>query len=219
MSVNFKYRLREKLAKKFCYTRLFETKTGIKIVNAHMRNENFHHSDIFYLNGEEIYLGFDALKDEYTLCGKTIIESPHFELMRLLDNGEQIESSEYCVRYKNGALDGRYPVIVNAKEIERFHNYFCKRKDEVENDIYLPVQVYKVGKLYYLADGKHRAALSCLMGKKIKCIEISNDFLKDSTRMWIYERMKKNNSCYKKNIELFETMIHETINNFNYENL
>lgn len=210
MSISLKYKLREKIARIFCYTRLFETKTGIKIINAHMRNEELIHSDIFYLNGENLYLGFDALKDNYTLCGSAITESPHLELMKLLDKGEKIENSEYCIRYKKGALDGRYPVIINDKEIQRFHDYFSRRKYEIENDIVLPVQVYKVSGIYYLADGKHRAALSYLINRRIKCIEISNDFLKDSTRLWIYERMKKSNSCYKKNIELFNKMIAKT---------
>lgn len=207
MSINFEYKVREKLARIFSYTKLFETKTGIKIINAHMRNDDLQHSDVFLLNGEDIYLGFDALNDDYTLCGKKIIESPHFELMKLLDKGEKIEESEYCIRYKIGALDGRYPVIVNDKEIQRFQDYFVKRKNEIKSNMYSPVQVYKIGDRYYLADGKHRAALSCLLNGKTKCIEISNDFLKDSTRMWIYEKMKKKQSCYRKNIELFNTML------------
>jgi hypothetical protein len=124
--------------------------------------------------------------------------------METLDLKQNVRKTKYCKRYEAGTLDSRSPVFISADMIERFEKIFEKRKKEVAEDSYAPVQVYRINDRLYIADGKHRAAMSAYLGIKIKCVEISDDFLKDSFRQWVYRKMCKKRTQYSCNISLFE---------------
>jgi hypothetical protein len=74
----------------------------------------------------------------------------------------------------------------------------------IENNSYEPVTVYYLKGKYYIADGKHRAALAALLRGYVKCEVISNDYLCDSYTLWILKRMKKQENLYGKNISFLE---------------
>ena len=59
---------------------------------------------------------------------------------------------------------------------------------------------------YYIADGKHRAALCRLYNKEVPYIEITFDYLIDSYRMWMYEKMLKKKKLYETNIKIYNML-------------
>lgn len=198
------YRIIEKLFNIFNITKIYENKVGIKMINSQLKNQKQYIINEIKLDKEDLYLGFDALKDSYTLCGVAIKDSPHYNFINTIKNGENIKSTDYYIRYSKGVLDGRKKKNIHNKDIKKFYEFYNIRKKEIENEIYKPIQVYKINDKYYIADGKHRAAFCAVMNKKIKCYEITDDFLKDSTRIWIYNKMCKNKELYSKNIRLFQ---------------
>lgn len=212
MFVSLFSRIIEKLFVIFNVTKIYESKVGIKIINSFLKNYNFNKLNSIILDKNMIYLGFDALIDKYSLCDISLVDSPHYYFMKALYDNENIKNTDYYYRYYHGILDGRRKRKINEDDIKHFNNMFNLRLEEIESGNYKPVQVYKIKKKYYIADGKHRAALCALCNKKIKCVEISTDFLLDSTRMKIYSMMKKSKNNYKKNIKLFESVIYDDNN-------
>lgn len=198
------YRCLNKLAKILDVSVLYQTKVGIKSLNQLMQSQELYSFNEFYANPNELYLGFDALKDAYTLVDVCIDNSPHFFLMEALNNHLSIKNTEYCQRYKAGTLDSRARVSLSHRELQRMEEKFALRKQEILEGRYAPVQVYRRNGKYYIADGKHRAALCTLFECPIKCVEISADFLKDSFRKWIYRKMYKKQKEYTRNLMLYE---------------
>lgn len=204
-------RVLEKLCRELYITAIYTGRYGVKIVNPLMKNYRVHVLREFNAQPDEIFLGFDALKDEHTLCGVCIADSPHLGLMQALERGEDPLKTEYAQRFSQGRLDGRTAWRVKPGDAEDFRRHFEARKEEILNDTVPPVQVYRVDGRLYLADGKHRAALCTMLGREIRCMEISNDFLKDTYRMWIYAKMQRHRQFYKKNICLFEKTLDDRI--------
>ena len=201
------WRISEKIAATLGFTAIKETKFGIKSINCILKNYNLQCSNIIYVDAEKLYLGFDALKDTYSLCGVNILNSPHYELMKTIEAGDDVSMSDYCKRCEKGALDGRSAIHMNRYEIERLKEFYKQRKTSILENSIGPAQVYKINGQYYLADGKHRAALAASLGLKIRCVEISSDFLKDSYRMWIYRKMIEKKELYKLNILLIDKIM------------
>lgn len=198
------YRCLNKLAKILNISVLYQTKTGVKSLNQLMQSRETPALSEFYAKPQELFLGFDALKDAYSLVDVCIDASPHLGLMQALDEHRNVKQTDYCRRYAAGTLDGRSRVALSSHMLRTFEDKFADRRQEIVEECYAPVQVYKCHGRYYIADGKHRAALCVLLDKPIKCAEISDDFLQDSFRQWIYRKMLKNKKAYSKNLSLFE---------------
>lgn len=197
-------RVINKFAQRVRISALYSTRTGIKSINQLMQSRVLMEKNPFFLDASDLYLGFDALKDEYTLVGTGIVESPHYGLMEALASQSSIANTEYVLRYSKGSLDQRSAVYLTKKAKNVIVATFKARYFEVQNGDYPAVQVYCVNGKYYVADGKHRAALCAYLNKPIKCVDIGRDFLSDSFRLWIYSAMKKNPDEFVSNLELFE---------------
>jgi len=200
------YRVLNKLLKLIDVSLLYKTSKGIKSLNQLMQSQTILKNDVLNLSGEDLYLGFDALKDEYSLVGVNIECSPHYYLMSVIDNGKNIKQTDYCKRHENGTLDSRSAMVISENTLLNFKKTFKERKKQIIDVSYAPVQVYKIDGKYYIADGKHRAALCTYLNKSVKCVDIGTVFLKDSFRQWMYRKMCKNSSKYKRNISLFEKL-------------
>lgn len=198
------YRYLNKIAKIMDISLLYNTKVGIKSLNQLMQSYESNSLGELYLKPQELFLGFDALKDDYSLVDVSIDNAPHISLMKALEKKQDLRTTEYCKRYANGTLDSREKVVISNKTINEFEKKFEIRKKEVIEENYSPVQVYKLHGKYYIADGKHRAALCTVLGQSVKCKVISNDFLNDSFRQWIYRKMLKNPDNYSRNLALFK---------------
>lgn len=199
-------RVLNKLTKKLGVSLLYHTSKGVKYINPLMRSMKLQSSAPFEVEPDQLFIGFDALKDSYTLVGVDLQHSPHYGLMEALENGKDPAETDYCKRYKNGTLDARSPVPLNKAVMTNFATTFPKRKKEILNGVCEPVQVYRIGEKLYLADGKHRAALCALMRKPVPCVEISPDYLNDSFRRWMYDAMCCKPDRYQRNIALFRQL-------------
>ena len=151
------------------------------------------------INPNTVYLGFDGLKDVYSLIGIPINKSPHYELMKLLENDKDICNSEYVQREKLGCLDGRYE-IKPSNHVMTYKN----AKQTIINKSYAPAIIYAINGKYYAFDGKHRLALCCLLGVPCKCKIIDYKILaNDAHTQRLYQEMKKRDG-YSKNLHLLE---------------
>lgn len=199
-------RIFNKAAKTMGISLLYHTSKGVKYLNPLMRSMKLCGSEPFVIEPSQLFIGFDALKDQYTLVGVDLLHSPHYGLMEALESGKDPLATDYCKRYQNGTLDTRGPVPLTKTVQDHFAQTFLKRKQEILAGDYEPVQVYRVGEKYYLSDGKHRAALCALLGKPIWCVEISPDYLNDSFRRWMYDAMCRKPEQYQRNINLFRQL-------------
>lgn len=116
----------------------------------------------------QLYMGPDFLKDNYTLLGRNIKDTPHYGLMKAIRESCLIKSTEYFERFVNAKIDWRMFQSPICNE-ELYISKFKKSLEEIERDEYVPIMIYKVHDLYYIYDGKHRAALCALLNKNIKC--------------------------------------------------
>lgn len=198
------YRILNKAAKVCNISLIYETSKGVKSLNQLMQSSDCKKGKKVICDAKDLYLGFDALKDVYSLAGVNIMDSPHFDFMRALDGGDDLLKTEYCERFKTGTLDSRSGVFVSKKMLQMFCRKYGMRRQEIEKECYKPVQIYQVADKYYIADGKHRAALCAYMGQPIVCIEVSPELLQDSFRLWMYRKMMRKPNVYKKNLMLFE---------------
>lgn len=182
-----------KLCSKLNLIMLYESKVGIKYTAPMSIASPFQNLNkrTIGIKPDKIFIGFDALKDQYTLLNKCIIDSPHLELVKLLCEKKEINQCEYIKRLKNGIIDIRIPMKYNKAELNQ---RFKKRLDTVANQNYEPIIVYKLEDKYYIVDGKHRAALCVLLGhEEINCVEIpSSSIGADRFMWWLYAKMRKN---------------------------
>ena len=158
----------------------------------------------------ELFLGVDGLKDAYTHCGKTISESPHAELITRIIKGNTLGKSEYVRLERIGALDGRdtfwRPVSYHEK-ITRSRIEEARNPSATEEK---PISVYEVGGKYYIADGKHRAALYSLLGRAtVNCrVRPLGAATLDYMRQ-IAEIMKQKPEKYTINLALISAILNE----------
>lgn len=200
-------RVINKICKLLFISFLYENKYGIKSTNQLSKVGVPIIIKCDVIKPEELFLGFDGLRDEYTLVGENIINSPHFGFIKCIDEGKNVIETDYVRRYKKGCLDGRPAIKVNRKSLKRFKAIFEKRKEEISNNSYDPVRVYYFDNRYYISDGKHRAAFCAYLNKKVKCEIINSDYLNDGYKLWIYRKMLRSRGNYSKNINIFENSV------------
>jgi len=196
-------------------TKYFENEYGIKCLNKkkfdYNKLEKYKHE--IFLDSSQLYLGFDSLNDTYTLIDSPISQSPHFDLMKTISNISgnnicEVCNSDYYYREICGMLDGRLPLKPGKKILNCHLSKYNEMIKLIENDDYRPVYIYKMNKKNYIFDGKHRAALCSYFGKKVKCIEISNDVFTDDEYTWaVYNCMTKNEKNFSKNIEHLKKLL------------
>ena len=154
------------------------------------------------LDPGELHLPFDFLKDEYTLLGVSVPDSPHFELMRACAGGD-LSGCGYIEKAKKGIIDGRDICFETDKT---YLNNFSKNKIKFENGTVRPVAYYTVDGVKYVSDGKHRAAMAAFLKKPLYGYEIPRENLYSSAVAKMLEKMKKHGDIYRKNIEHVEKL-------------
>jgi len=149
-----------------------------------------------------LLIGPDNLKDKYTLLGRPISNSPYIELMQFLNTGKGIKNIEYIKRVKNGTLDIRRAHSIDKQYIRSFRNKFESRKSLIQKGLYNPIKCFLVNGEYYVADGKHMAALCRILNVTPKCVDVSS-LQYDSWFLWIYDKMQKKPDEYRKHLSYF----------------
>ncbi len=198
----FCIRFLNRMCKLFNKTIYYKTKYGIKVLNRKSDSEIQYVSESVLLNPNELYLGIDGLKDEYSSAGISCDNSPHADLMNKCLIGD-LSDSYYIRNERIGALDGRDTVFYN----DSFHfEQFRKNLSQIEKD-YKPVKYYVIDGIKYIADGKHRASLCAIQNRKVKCCEIrlgqsTIDYFKNLVSV-----MEKRPELYSKNLCLLRKII------------
>lgn len=193
------------ICKKFDISILYQSKVGIKSTNQLISSDAlkfFQTESRCNIDGKSLHIGFDGLKDEFTLINRKIMDSPHFELMDLLCNNKDIMESEYIKRTLSGTLDFRFRRKIDKQYLDHIHEKFEQKLLLIKLDEYEPVKVINVNGQYFIIDGKHTAALCSYLEIAPKCVEIEY-VTHDSFWMWIYRKMLKHKNSYKKNIEFY----------------
>lgn len=169
------YRVAEEFCKKFHIIKTYETSKGLKNINMGKvaTLETPYVISHIILNSTELFLGPDFLKDQYTLLGKTILDSPHYQFMQAMLTNKPLEQTEYVKRWLTGTLDWRRSLPLK-NQCERWKASFESKMKEVETGKYSEIWVYAVNGKYFIYDGKHRAALCAVLGKPIHCSVISD---------------------------------------------
>lgn len=148
----------------------------------------------------------DRLKDAYTSLNAKISDSPHCELMHILQDRGDVMRSAYIQRLVRGTLDNRAPIRVDENYVRFLRNAFEKKTDLVQAGTYKPVKVVIVGGQHFVADGRHTAALCAVKQIVPKCIDVT-PLVYDTYNWWCYQKMLKSKSNYKKHIEFFELVM------------
>lgn len=186
----------------------YENQYGIKEFNKHLFKLKKSYDKEEYIRPNDILLGFDGLKDKYTLIGVPIEKSPHFELLKLLKENKTIDKCNYVYREKNGILDGR-----NKLKIDNHKQIFEAMKKKVQDENYEAVYVYKIDNDYYAFDGKHRLAMCALYEINCKCICFDlSELINDTHTRKLYKQMLKKKD-YNKNI----SVLNKIFNTANYK--
>jgi hypothetical protein len=202
-------RLLHKLCQRMDVSLLYHSAVGIKCLNQLIRSDHFKwfvQGGVFHVSGDQLRLGFDALKDEHTLLGTSVAESPHFELVRMLQAGEDIAASQYARRVAGGRLDFRPRRKPDATFPRKLKEDSDRTLAALRSGNMQPVTTIEVGGSHYIADGKHRAGVCAWAGQPCPCVDASR-IIHDSFYEWVHRKMKRRATCYQKHIRWFESFI------------
>lgn len=168
------WRIPERVFKKHNISMFVKTKVGIKNINMGCLTHTvkFLPAIITEMDPEKLYLGPDFLVDKYSLLDCPLLDSPHYSFIKAIQNQESIDETDYYKRYIRGTLDWRHCQL-GRKNNDVFFSKNEVSKIKIIEDNYEPVTVYLWNNIYYIFDGKHRAALCALLGKQVKCNIVS----------------------------------------------
>jgi hypothetical protein len=184
---------------------IYEAKVGIKPVNQLIS------SDFFELyqgartsqDTGNLFLSFDGLKDRFSLMGTPITESPHYAFIKALECGNDLHSTEYVERMEAGTLDFRPATRLMKRNINKFQSIFQQKKEEIySRKIPQEIKALLLNGKYYIADGKHRAALCAMYGLPIMVKDVT-PIIYDSYFHWIHNKMQRHPQQYKKHLDFF----------------
>lgn len=200
------WRFFEKVCKYFNMLKVFSTRVGLKTMNApSFRSGKYveKNGNVITVKPDELYLGPDFLKDEYTLLDCPLKDSPHVGFVDCLCQKGDPAQTDYILRFYKGTLDGR----IGHCTIHNFSDYFKKnsqRREEVLSGNIEPVMVYEWKGKLYIQDGKHRAAMCAYLEKNVPCKLIDENMLFGGITECNLRIARKNANIYSKHIIFFE---------------
>ena len=199
--ISYIFRLEDFICKHRHLVRFYFTKKGLKNFGAYrlLGAKHINPLETIELSPAELFLGPDFLKDDYTLLGINIVNSPHFSFMRALMERQPIIKTDYIQRSFDGTLDWRRGSL-KTKRFDMYNNKFIETKDVIISGKMQPVVVYKNGEHYYIYDGKHRAALCSLLELPVMCSIVGNEIA--HADLWHYMfSLIKDKACYSKHTQ------------------
>lgn len=199
----------DRLCKSLDISILYESRTGIKCFHNISHYNMLGHvpfGEVRCISVENLSMCMDRLKDSYTSLNTKILDSPHFELMQILRDGGDLSRSIYVQRLTKGTLDTRDPVRVGDHYFQVLRNKYAQMSKLIESGKYEPVQLIVVSGQYFIADGRHTAALCAVKQIAPKCIDVT-PLVYDTYNWWCYRKMLKNKRHYAKHIDFFELIM------------
>ena len=179
----------------------YENKYGLKSISKPANaNRDFSKYKRIKVDPINLRMGVDGLTDEYSYCGKQIVESPHYNLIVCCENGK-IEKSDYMIREQKGCLDSRNFIFRTYKT---HMTHFNNAKTNMLANNTIPIIVYSINNKMYIYDGKHRAALYAYHKKTIDAIEIPAELIKSSYLCKLNELKQKFPDKYRMHSEILD---------------
>lgn len=178
-------RAEEELYKKLHLFRFYFTNFGLKNIGASQLIEatSFHGIEVIELQPNQLFLGPDFLKDQYSLLDRSIYQSPHYDFVRAQKNGNDLMSTEYIKRYIAGTLDWRRGTYKPTDYIF-FHNQYETITTAIHDGVCPPVITYQMSERYYIFDGKHRAAICAMLDVPVNTIVVNSEIA--NANVWHY---------------------------------
>lgn len=192
--------------------RIIQTRAGIKFLNGSSFRSQYplKSEGVLELRPDELFMGMDYLKDDFSLVNVNIKNTPHYSLMELIENDDDLSQSDYFRRFYDGTLDARIP----HKQYNDY-SFFLQKHISVKKDViggtYEPIIVYKINDRFYIYDGKHRAALCAYLNLPIKCKQVASYSILCHNSKTVIDIMRKK-ACYKRNCAFFNDAINELEN-------
>lgn len=180
----------------------FLTRVGYKSFNRlgrHRLLTAFEAGTDWNIAPDTLRLGFDGLRDPYTLLGRRLADSPHVVLMRTLEDGGDPTRTEYAERLTEGTLSQGLPVRFDEAYVrERFR----ARDAEIAGGTVLTVKTITIGGSRYILDGKHRAAHSLRRGAPVHCVDVTPIIFDGDFRYFNYVRPRDHEAAFRRHLEV-----------------
>ncbi len=197
------YRIESEIFAKLKLSRAFKTSCGLKNVNMSMfvPSLEIEGKEAVEILSDELYLGYDYLRDDYTLLDTPIDKSPHYALMKCLYENDDLSNCDYIKRWLSGTLDWRYG-YKKPKDFSFFINRYKDAKKNIEKNQIKPIIAYKLGEKYYIYDGKHRAAMCAYNKIPVPCFVFDAEDIIKGVWVDLFEKIK-DDKHYKKHKKLY----------------
>ena len=147
----------------------YETKQGIKYAIGGYDSSRFPtyvtktaRLDDLKISIDSLKMPPDALRNDKTWTGRSILESPHYRLMHELSSDSLNFSSEYVQLCLAGTLDARRPF---RPKLRHLRSVFKERTDAVSRGEPFDIFVFQPEgtATIIIIDGKHRVALAAYL--------------------------------------------------------
>ena len=180
---------------------LRHTKVGVKGYNVPLRS-----SSPLFLEAQrsevevpcrDLLLGFDGLKDQFTLVDRPVDCSPHAEFMRAVAEGHKLDTTEYLARIHTGTLDRSPARHIGTKQLRELCRRYQRAMEAFRTGTSEPVKIARLRERLYIVDGKHRAALAATLSGSVRCVDASNVF-RDSYYAWVARMMDERPNEYSR---------------------
>lgn len=199
--------LGHRICKLFGVQLFYHSIYGVKVLNRKADKCILEKEGTVRLAPSNVLFFFDGLKDDYSLTGTSVIESPHYYLVKGILETDFSFCRDYCNRESLGALDGRFALRVNDATFDAHINCTRKNKKMLEKGVYKHPTVCLFNNDYYALDGKHRLAMAAYLEKEIDCDVLSlNGILCSDYIRNLLKKMHESPERYSKNLELLSAM-------------
>jgi hypothetical protein len=189
----------DRVAQRAGVAAVYHTRVGVKQTNRLFKSgmiDAYVAGERVALDPAVLRLGFDALRDEYTLLGTTIDRSPHLALVRSLLDPDGQPAWSYVERMKRGTLDWRGPQRLSPGMMAYIRRLFAARLEQVDRGDPTVVRVAWVDAEPYIVDGRHRAAVALVREREVLCEDVSMAY-SDSYFRWIAAVIAKRARVYQ----------------------
>lgn len=178
-------RTEEEILKRLHCVKFYYTRVGLKNVGAGylLGANNITLGSIIEIPTDKLFLGPDYLNNQNTLLNCGISQSPHYEFVKTIMEDGDLSKTEYIQRFVSGRLDWRRG-STKPRDFSYFNRMYLLSQNEIQANDYEPVIVYSLNGVYYIFDGKHRAALCANLNIPVRCNIVGSEIA--NANVWHY---------------------------------
>lgn len=165
------------------------------------------------LKFSDLLMPADLLRNRYTICGVSLMQSPHYRLMEDISSGNLTSESEYVRRCRLGAVDSRpayNPILTSL--VEKYERRLREFRSNQVFEVYVRSVIWRGDWVLVIADGKHRAALAAFLHRAdlVRLRYLSKSFLEEPFFRQVHSHvMRLSPSEYSINQEMIRSSLVE----------